>query len=98
MISFHKIYGLYGLKLHLMEINEDVNMETTNRKVKIMLVSKSTKDCWTADAILSRNVMAIACTAHFKKKVGKVVGIYVTRGEDRLLLRREKHRLQRFRM
>ena len=63
-----------------MEINEDVNMETTNQKVKIMLVSKSTKDCWTADAILSRNVMAIACTAHFKKKVAKGVGIYVTRG------------------
>ena len=24
--------------------------------------------------------MAIACTAHFKKKVAKGVGIYVTRG------------------
>ena len=32
-----------------MEINGDVTMETTNRKVKIGLVSKSTKDCWTPD-------------------------------------------------
>ena len=46
MISFQKIYGLYGLKHHSMEINGDVTiMETTNPKVKIGLVSKSTKDC-----------------------------------------------------
>ena len=49
MISFQKIYGLYGLKHHLMEMNGDVTMETTNPKVKIGLVSKSTKDYWTAD-------------------------------------------------
>ena len=47
--SFQKIYGLYSLKQHSMEINGDVTMETTNRKVKIGLVSKSAKDCWTAD-------------------------------------------------
>ena len=28
MISFQKIYGLYGLKHHTMEINGDVTMET----------------------------------------------------------------------
>ena len=54
MISFQKIYGLYGLKHNTMEINGDVTMETDRqptwpRKVKIMLVSKLTKDCWTAD-------------------------------------------------
>ena len=35
MISFQKIYGLYGLKHHSMEINGDVTMETneqTNKK------------------------------------------------------------------
>ena len=45
MISFQKIYGLYGLKHHTMEINGDVTMETTNNKVKTVLVNKSTKDC-----------------------------------------------------
>ena len=50
IISFQKIYGLYGLKHHTMEINGDVTMETnderqTNNKVKIVLVNKSTKDC-----------------------------------------------------
>ena len=48
MISFQKIYGLYGLKHHTMEINGDVTMETnkrTNNKVKIELVNKLTKDC-----------------------------------------------------
>ena len=45
MISFQKIYGLYGLKHNTMEINGDVTMETDRqptwpRKVKIMLVSK----------------------------------------------------------
>ena len=29
MINFQKIYGLYGLKHHTMEINGDVTMETT---------------------------------------------------------------------
>ena len=43
------VCNLYGLKHHLMEINGDVTMETTNRKVKIGLDSKSSKDCWTAD-------------------------------------------------
>ena len=28
--SFQKIYGLYGLKHHTMDINGDVTMETTN--------------------------------------------------------------------
>ena len=28
MISFQKIYGLYGLKHHTMKINGDVTMET----------------------------------------------------------------------
>ena len=49
MISFQKIYGLYGLKHQTMEINGDVTMETnkqtTNNKVKIELVNKLTKDC-----------------------------------------------------
>ena len=50
VISFQKMYGLYGLKHHTMEINGDVTMETnderqTNNKVKIVLVNKSTKDC-----------------------------------------------------
>merc|ERR1712015_467150 len=48
MISFQKIYGLYGLKHHTMEINGDVTMETnkrTNEQVKIELVNKLTKDC-----------------------------------------------------
>ena len=31
MISFQKIYGLYGLKHHTMEINGDVTMETNER-------------------------------------------------------------------
>ena len=31
MISFQKIYGLYGLKHHLMEINGDVTMETNEQ-------------------------------------------------------------------
>ena len=31
MISFQKIYGLYGLKHHTMEINGDVIMETNER-------------------------------------------------------------------
>ena len=53
VVSFQKIYDLYGLKHHSMEINGDVTMETNeqtnNRKVKIGLVSKLTEDCWTAD-------------------------------------------------
>ena len=32
VISFQKIYGLYGLKHHTMEINGDVTMERTNDK------------------------------------------------------------------
>ena len=32
MISFQKIYGLYGPKHHTMEINGDVTMETNNEK------------------------------------------------------------------
>ena len=31
MISFQKIYGLYGLKHHSMEINGDVTMETNEQ-------------------------------------------------------------------
>ena len=31
MISFQKIYGLYGLKNHTMEINGDVTMETNKQ-------------------------------------------------------------------
>ena len=31
MISFQKLYGLYGLKHHTMEINGDVIMETNER-------------------------------------------------------------------
>ena len=31
MISFQKIYGLYGLENHTVEINEDVTMETDGR-------------------------------------------------------------------
>ena len=46
VISFQKIYGLYGLKHHTIEINGDVTMKTTNNnKVKTELVNKSTKDC-----------------------------------------------------
>ena len=47
--SFQKIYGLYGLKHHMMEINGDVTMETNKQqKVKTELVSHSTaglRDC-----------------------------------------------------
>ena len=32
MISFQKIYGLYGLKHHTMEINGDVTMETNDEQ------------------------------------------------------------------
>ena len=32
MISFQKIYGLYGLKHHTMEINGDVTMETNEQQ------------------------------------------------------------------
>ena len=31
MISFQKIYGLYGLEHHTVEINGDVTMRTDNR-------------------------------------------------------------------
>ena len=31
MISFQKIYGLYGLKHHTIEINADVTMETNKQ-------------------------------------------------------------------
>ena len=31
MISFQKIYGLYGLEHHTVEINGDVTMETDGR-------------------------------------------------------------------
>ena len=34
MISFQKIYGLYGLKHHSMEINGDVTMETNEQTNK----------------------------------------------------------------
>ena len=34
MISFQKIYGLYGLKHYLMEINGDVTMETDKQTNK----------------------------------------------------------------
>ena len=34
MISFQKIYGLYGLKHHSMEINGDVTMETDKQTNK----------------------------------------------------------------
>ena len=34
VISFQKIYGLYGLKHQTMEINGDVTMETNKRRTK----------------------------------------------------------------
>ena len=34
LISFQKIYGLYGLKHHTMEINGDVTMETNEQTNK----------------------------------------------------------------
>ena len=34
MISFQKIYGLYGLKHHTMKINGDVTMETNEQTNK----------------------------------------------------------------
>ena len=34
MISFQKIYGLYGLKHHTMEINGDVTMETNDKRTR----------------------------------------------------------------
>ena len=34
MISFQKIYGLYGLKHHTMEINGDVTMKTNKQTNK----------------------------------------------------------------
>ena len=40
--------------------------------------------------------MAIACTAHFKKKVAKGVGIYVTRGGRPAVV--EKRETQGFRI
>ena len=42
MISFQKIYGLYGLKHHMMEINGDVTM-VTNKQGNLMLLSYSTE-------------------------------------------------------
>ena len=45
MISFQKIYGLFGLKHHTTEINGDVTMGTNKpQEVKIELVNKLTKD------------------------------------------------------
>ena len=45
MISFKKIYGLYGLEHHTVEISGDVTMRTdgrTNEQVKIELLSQWT--------------------------------------------------------
>ena len=53
MISFQKIYGLYGLENHTVEINGDVTMETdrqtdvqTDKQVNIELLSQ-----WTLDSV-----------------------------------------------
>ncbi len=53
MISFQKIYGLYGLEHHTVEINGDVTMRTderpneqTNKQVKIELLSQWTVWDW----------------------------------------------------
>ena len=46
MISFQKIYGLYGLEHHAVEINGDVTMQTDGRtdkqQVNIELLSQWT--------------------------------------------------------
>ena len=41
MISFQKIYGLYGLEHHTVEINGDVTMRTDDEQVNIVLLTYS---------------------------------------------------------
>ena len=42
MISFQKIYDLYGLEHHAVEINGDVTMRTDDKQVNIVLLSQWT--------------------------------------------------------
>ena len=69
MISFQKIYGLYGLKHHTMEINGDVTMETTiseNRASQPIDQGLLTFATTVIIMITLNEITGITCVIYFK--------------------------------